>query len=146
MKSFKISKTAISKNKNKDNIIRPIANNNLKKIIEDENKKIRTISNLSIKNIEIKDEILEMLTKKNLEMIDLEYYTKEYKESLNLLESFPERYRDSRITVDANIQYVNEQLNKANELITNLQLKNSNLEIFIKLREEEMKIEEQAVY
>jgi hypothetical protein len=142
----KITKTTTIKNsKNKEIFIKPIANNSLKKILDDENKKIKTLNNLNIKNLEIKDEILDMLIKKNLEMIDLEYCMKEYKDSLTLLEAIPKCYQESRITSNANIQYLNEQQEKANNLINNLLLKNSNLEMMIKMREEEIKMNEETV-
>jgi hypothetical protein len=145
-KTNKIAKTAIIKtSKSKENCIKPIANNNLKKIIDDENKKIKTVTNLNIKNSEIKDEILDMLIRKNLEMMDLEFYMKEYKDSLALLDTFPKSFQESRVTSNANIQYLDEQLKKASDLIYNLHLKNSNLEMMIKMREDEIKTQEESV-
>jgi hypothetical protein len=146
IKSSKLVKTNINKNsKNKENLIKPIANKNLKKIMDDEEKKVKAVNGLNFKNMEMRDEILEMLIKKNIDMIDLEKCMNDYKNSLALLESFPSVYQETRITSKANLMYLDEQLEKANDLINNFHIKNSNLEIMIKLREEEIKNHEDAV-
>ncbi len=146
-KTSKVTKTKLSKKtKTKEtSIINPIANKNLKKITDDENKKIKAINGLQNKSREIQDQILDMLLKKNIELIDLECCIEEYKESLSLLENFPNSFQESRITSNANIQYLDEQLKKANDLINNLHSKNSNLEIMLKLRDEEARGYEQTV-
>jgi hypothetical protein len=147
IKTNKVTKTTIGKffSKTKESAIKPIANNNLKKIIDDENKKMKALNDINHKNSQIKDDILEMLIKKNLEMLDLEYYMKEYKDSFDAIESFPQNFQESRVITNANLQFLDEQLKKANDLINNLHLKNSNLEIMIKLREEEIKAHEETV-
>ncbi len=64
-KTSNITKTIISKpSKSKESFINPIANNNMKIIIDDEIKKQKTLNNLNMKNLEIKVEILNMLIKK----------------------------------------------------------------------------------
>ncbi len=58
-------------------------------------------------------------------MLDLEYFIKDYKDSLNAIVSFPENFQESRITSNANIQFLDSQLQKAFDLINNIHAKNA---------------------